>query len=162
MTTSTGLTRRSVGIQDPRRAKGKKKIRSGCARSMLGAPRLVARTNSRNSSAGIPRTNILHNVASGGLHPPYELRRPFRRGEELPKAPKLGALWPTLAHRQERPKRTTKVMAHWPLWRRNTAPAASGTFFLVRDRWPTGGAAGSETLAERRRDLDAMFPKFNA
>ena len=74
-TSSTGLTLRSLVIQDPRRAKCKKKIRSGGVRWILGASRLVALPNLRNSSGGIPGTTILHNVTSGGMHPPYEPRR---------------------------------------------------------------------------------------
>ena len=40
-------------------------------------------------------------------------------------------------------------MAHWPLWRRNTAPAAGGAVFLVRDPMAEPRTAGSETRAER-------------
>ena len=67
-----------------------------------------------------------------------------------------------------------RVMAHWPLWRRNTALAAAGRFSTedggVGDPRRTSGrtedggvgdprrtVAGSETRAERRRDLGAMF-----
>ena len=77
LTRSTGLTRRNVVMQDLRSAQGNKKSRSGGVHWMLGASCLVAWPNWRNSSAGVPRTAILHNVTSVGLHPPYELRRKF-------------------------------------------------------------------------------------
>ena len=51
---SMDLTRRNVVMQDPRRAEGKKKDRSGGASWVLGVSRLVAWPNARNRTAAIP------------------------------------------------------------------------------------------------------------
>ena len=86
LTTWTGLTRQYVVMHDPRRVMGKRKNRSGGACLMLGAARLVARPNSRDSSARIPMTSILHHVMNGELHRPGELRGSFGQCEGLAKS----------------------------------------------------------------------------
>ena len=65
---------------------------------MLGACRLVAWPNSWNSSARLAITTILHHGRSGGLHPPYELKKavwPRRRtGEKGRKSPHFSRSFP--------------------------------------------------------------------
>ena len=145
LTAWTGLERRSVVIQDPRRAKGKKRSRSGGVRSMLGAPRLVAGPNSKSNSAVIPRAS---RRCRG--------RRQFDQGEELAKSAKnlpLSATYLPLPKEPQEQKKSWRT----GLYGDGIRSGRRGACFLGLDPMAEPRTAGSETRAERRRALDAMF-----